>query len=163
MHERVDGKTSDLKQFWRFYLRFELFEFLYGIFRNLSLFSKSCKIELERTLWMIVMHLMVLLNLIRRHPLSTYKNIFRKTYIRTCAYQGIRNVGFSENFANVLNRWSLISSKQSHWLHLHCMKSVQIRSFFWSVFSPNVGKYGPEKTPHLDTFYAVLRQESHMV
>ena len=49
------------------------------------------------------------------------------------------------------------------------MKSVQIRSFFWSVFSrirteygeirrisPNVGKYGPEKTPYLDTFHAVI-------
>ena len=23
------------------------------------------------------------------------------------------------------------------------------------VFSPNTGKYGPEKTPHLDTFHAV--------
>ena len=49
----------------------------------------------------------------------------------------------------------------------HCMKSVQIPSFFWSVFSrirteygdllfsPNAGKYGPEKTPYLDTFHAV--------
>ena len=35
------------------------------------------------------------------------------------------------------------------------MKSVQIRSFFWSVFSPNVGKYGPEKAPYLDTFHAI--------
>ena len=35
------------------------------------------------------------------------------------------------------------------------MKCVQIRSFFWSVFSPNEGRYGPEKTPYLDTFYAV--------
>ena len=27
----------------------------------------------------------------------------------------------------------------------------------YGVFSgPNTGKYGPEKTPHLDTFYAVL-------
>ena len=26
---------------------------------------------------------------------------------------------------------------------------------YLSVFSPNVGKYGPEKTPYLDTFYAV--------
>ena len=26
---------------------------------------------------------------------------------------------------------------------------------YLSVFSPNVGKYGPEKTPDLDTFYAV--------
>ena len=48
----------------------------------------------------------------------------------------------------------------------HCAKSVQIRGFFWSVFSciwskygyllsPNTGKNGPEKTPYLDTFYAV--------
>ena len=28
----------------------------------------------------------------------------------------------------------------------HCVKSVQIRAFFWSVFSPNTGKYGPKKT-----------------
>ena len=25
-----------------------------------------------------------------------------------------------------------------------------------SVFSPNAGKYGPEKTPYLDTFHAVI-------
>ena len=40
-----------------------------------------------------------------------------------------------------------------------CVKRVQIRSFFWSVFSrmrtENVGKYGPEITPYLDTFHAV--------
>ena len=39
---------------------------------------------------------------------------------------------------------------------IHCVKSVQIQSFFWSVFSPNTGKYGPEKTPYLDTFHAVI-------
>ena len=55
----------------------------------------------------------------------------------------------------------------------HCVKSVEIRSFFWSVFCciwteyweirslsvfrPNSGKYGPEKTPYLDTFHAVER------
>ena len=49
----------------------------------------------------------------------------------------------------------------------HCVKSVQIRSFFWTVFSrirteygdlrfnSNTGKYGPEKSPYLDTFHAV--------
>ena len=26
---------------------------------------------------------------------------------------------------------------------------------YLSVFSPNAGKYGPEKTPYLDTFHAV--------
>ena len=41
----------------------------------------------------------------------------------------------------------------------HCVKSVQIRSYFWSVFSCiwtkyglNIGKYKPEITPYLD-FY----------
>ena len=35
------------------------------------------------------------------------------------------------------------------------VKSVQIWSFFQSVFSLSTGKYGPEKTPYLDTFDAV--------
>ena len=55
---------------------------------------------------------------------------------------------------------------------LHCVKSVKIRSFFWSVFScirteygdlrskapysvRILDKYGPKKTPYLDTFHAV--------
>ena len=37
----------------------------------------------------------------------------------------------------------------------HCVKCVQMRSFFWFVFSPNAGKYGPEKTPFMDTFHIV--------
>ena len=39
------------------------------------------------------------------------------------------------------------------------MKSVQIRSFKWSVFSRIWSEYGQEKTPYLDTFrilYKVL-------
>ena len=36
----------------------------------------------------------------------------------------------------------------------HCVKSVQIRSYFWSVFSPNTGIYGAEITPYLDTSQA---------
>ena len=50
---------------------------------------------------------------------------------------------------------------------IYYLKSVQIRSYFWSVFSriqteygvifsQNAGKYGPEITPYLDTFHAVL-------
>ena len=27
--------------------------------------------------------------------------------------------------------------------------------WIWKITSPNTGKYGPEKTPHLDTFHAV--------
>ena len=29
-------------------------------------------------------------------------------------------------------------------------------TLYLSVFSPNAEKYGPEKTPYLDTFHAVL-------
>ena len=36
--------------------------------------------------------------------------------------------------------------------NVHCVKSARIRSYF----SSNTGKYGPEITPHLDTFHAVL-------
>ena len=54
----------------------------------------------------------------------------------------------------------------SHKHDQHCVKSVQRRSFFWSVFfcirtkylsvfSPNAGKYGPEKTPYLEPFHEV--------
>ena len=57
----------------------------------------------------------------------------------------------------------------------HCVKSVQIRSFLWSVFScirteygdlrsklfsPNTGKYRPEKTPYLDTFHVMRTTEA---
>ena len=31
---------------------------------------------------------------------------------------------------------------------------------YFSVFSPNAGKYGPEKAPYLDTFHAVLILET---
>ena len=43
--------------------------------------------------------------------------------------------------------------------YVHCVKSVQIWSYFWSVLSciqTKYRKYGPEITPYLDTFYAVV-------
>ena len=56
---------------------------------------------------------------------------------------------------------------------MHCVESVQIRSYFWSVFSRIRGEYGeirsiwsvfsrirgeygPEITPNLDNFHAVM-------
>ena len=42
---------------------------------------------------------------------------------------------------------------------IHCVKSVQIRIFsgpYFPAFGLNRGKYGPEKTPYLDTFHAVI-------
>ena len=53
-----------------------------------------------------------------------------------------------------------IYKSSRNWLHWHrggltAWKKVQIRSFFWSLCSPNAGKYGPEKTSYLDTFQVV--------
>ena len=31
------------------------------------------------------------------------------------------------------------------------------------IFNPNVGKYGPEKTPYLDTFHAVKDDEKNAI
>ena len=39
---------------------------------------------------------------------------------------------------------------------LHCMRSVQIRSCSWSVFSCIRTEYRPEITPYLDTFQVQL-------
>ena len=56
------------------------------------------------------------------------------------------------NFDHVLVGWEV-----GVWLH--GLKSVQTRSFFWFVFSRIRTEYGPEKTPYLDTFHAVLVSE----
>ena len=58
----------------------------------------------------------------------------------------------------------------------HFVKIIQIRSFFWSVFShsrteygeisvfsPNAGKYGPEEIPYLDTFHEVTILATQML
>ena len=39
---------------------------------------------------------------------------------------------------------------------MYSVKNSQIRSYFWSVFSPNTEKYGPGIIPYLDTFHAVM-------
>ena len=66
-----------------------------------------------------------------------------------------------------------LSNKGQNKISIHCVKSVQIRSFFWSLFSCILTKYGEiwsitpysvqmrqntdqKKTPYLDTFHAVI-------
>ena len=55
----------------------------------------------------------------------------------------------------------LLYDGSCHWLltftssGTHCVRSVQIRSYFWSVRNPNTRKYGPEITPYLDNFHAL--------
>ena len=58
----------------------------------------------------------------RYHPFSTCA-IFRKTNVSnhlirtcTCAYRGVRNNSFSENFACELNEWSFMTHVKGY----HC-------------------------------------------
>ena len=39
---------------------------------------------------------------------------------------------------------------------IHCVSIVQIRNYCWSIFSSNAAKNGPDMTPNLDTFNAVI-------
>ena len=38
----------------------------------------------------------------------------------------------------------------------YLMSKCPMYTKYLSVFSPNAGKYGPEKTPYLDTFHTVF-------
>lgn len=66
----------------------------------------------------------------------------------------------------------LLQVGKGNFRELHAAKSVRIRSFFWSIFSLNAGKYETVKTPYLDNLLAVknifftvhlLTQESVLV
>ena len=46
-----------------------------------------------------------------------------------------------------VSKYGIFSGPHSEWIR----KDIS----YLSVFSPNVGKQGPEKTPYLDTFHAV--------
>ena len=57
----------------------------------------------------------------------------------------------------------IMYTKLQNYSHVHCVKIIQIRSFFWSVFSRIRTEYGPEITPYLDTFHAlVIHKHSHI-
>ena len=61
---------------------------------------------------------------LREYSFSTYAKFSEKlTFFplirsRTCVYQGLKNVSFSENFAYVLNEWSLIFLNSANLLNI---------------------------------------------
>ena len=89
-------------------------------------------------------------NILRRTLYNTWKSHYRQLKVPTMVFnkKALVNISSISNSRNL--RWNILS-----FVSRHCVKNVQIRSYFWSVFSPNAGKYGPEITPYLDTFRAV--------
>ena len=101
---------------------------------------------------------MMLLNVVLVHFCqvkfsNTFKKYFQKilspnisyplTSTHTCAYQGIRNVSFSENFAYVLNEWSLycqpILSHCSLFMPLNNIRKPLIFWYFSEGIKQNIG------------------------
>ena len=73
---------------------------------------KICSKIFQRFLLRATTYLWASATLTKGSSIKYVRRIFQKTNIsnpligtRTCAYQGIRNVSFSENFAHVLNGW----------------------------------------------------------
>ena len=61
-------------------------------------------------------------------------------------------VNFDYHTKNLLQKAKSYRHYQGYLNTWHYVKSVQIRSFFWSVFSRIRTEYGPEKTPYLNIF-----------
>ena len=64
-------------------------------------------------------------------------------------------MGSYQRYADMYDSPSLFGISAFPQRLLHCVKSVQILSFFWSRFFRIQTEYGPEETPYLDTFHAV--------
>ena len=110
------------------------------------------------------------------HPFSTYANFSKKSLLHgnkyskmsrllqmfhqsACSPQYFRTENSNLRDSNI---WEInINTIIIFVIYCHCVKSIQIRSFFFCsvfrqfVFGLNTEKYGPEKTPYLDTFHAV--------
>ena len=68
------------------------------------------------------------------HSFSTFTKFYEKR--ATCAYQGVRNVSFSENFTNVLNQWSREESritKDNFQPSKYFYQNMNLETAGWSV------------------------------
>ena len=83
--------------------------------------------------------------MIENHLVTTFKQktIKRNKALNTCG--AWKNKRVNINNKSIIENIGVL--EYLYW---------SISSEYLSVFSPNVGKYGPEKSPYLDTFYAVL-------
>ena len=104
----------------------------------------------------------------RPKPATLLKIIFCKGFFRNFCYK-FHIVNFRKTiFKNTFSRIPAVASSK-----MYCVKSVQIWSFFWSVFSRIRNEYreiriispysvrmrentDQKKTPYLDTFHAVM-------
>ena len=78
-----------------------------------------------------------------------YKNLYYATIFTSIVEMVTTRFNFTLVFKKMTNSLKQASLKITAW-------KVSKYGGFWSVFSPNAGKYGPEKTLYLETFYFTL-------
>ena len=83
------------------------------------------------------------------HPLTNFE--IQKYYQNQPQFRGVysrNNLSKMKDGAHIIN----LDKYDTAW---KVSKYGAISGPYFPVFSPNTGKYGPEKTPYLDTFHAV--------
>ena len=96
----------------------------------------------------LVNYLEVQVRLLKGEAGSPYS--FVPNYTKNFLKKPSNSFNYYEYLKSPLNLRNLDNKVSSH-----CMKSVQMRSYFWFVFSCIRIEYGAEITPYLDTFHAV--------
>ena len=66
----------------------------------------------------------------------------------------IHVVAFYSN--KLWKHWNTFGVPKNPLQNIHCVKCPNTEFFLVRFFRLNAGQYGPEKTPHLDTFHAVI-------
>ena len=85
-------------------------------------------------------------------------------YLSPCQIYMMNLFYKNSKVVQLLTDFKLFSQKRPSqvfdmFLASHCVKSVQIRSFFWS----ECGKIRPRKTPYLDTFHVVTNTLENVI
>ena len=82
-------------------------------------------------------------------------------------------MSWCHGYISAMAQWLKHQVNYQELMTIHGVKIVQIRSFFWSVFtciflyspvfsSPDTGKTGPEKTAYFGNFHAVIVGLMHL-
>ena len=154
IYDKIESAVRNLKS-----LKVDIW--LYGpvfIFIIMNKLPTEIKLQISRIMpatemWNVTNLLEVLLQEINSRELCSYMshaNLKQTNMGTTTGNPIIQRLQFAAAIHVILVLPAL------HLQHVHCVKSFQIWSYFWSVFSRIRTEYGPEITPYLDTFHAVL-------
>ena len=108
-----------------------------------------------------------MIKIFKELPINIATNVFKEIPVKIMIKSVHIYFRVHENFQLPCKKWKFSWYSKVCWYYTsfkeddttcksnQCVKSVQIRSYFWSLFSPNRWEYGPEITPYLNTFHAV--------